>query len=143
MKTPFVCCIEPLTGRRIEPAPGFKPDKNQPQEKITVTPDRRNASASFTYSSQVGSPMVPVSTLVAMARLQGEGIVKWWEGGTYEINYVKDTVDSGWKIKRLEYRVVSKADYRPGKSHAEPISVPSFSRVYPEDPTGPDAIATV
>ena len=75
-----------------------------------------------------------------MARLHGEGIMKWWEGGIYEVSYLKDMKDGGWKIKRLEYRVLSKADYRPGKSCARPISVPLFSKVYPADPAGPDSL---
>jgi hypothetical protein len=45
-----------------------------------------------------------------------------------------------WKIKRLEYRVLSKAYYRPGRSYARQISVPPFSKVYPEDPAGPDRL---
>ena len=102
--------------------------------------DRKTASASFSYSIQVGAPIVSDSQLVQMARLHGEGIRKWWEGGTYEISYVKDSRDSAWKIKRLEYRVLSKADYRPGKPHARPISIPHFSEVYPEDPAGPDIL---
>ena len=66
--------------------------------------------------------------------------MKWWEGGIYEVSYLKDMKDGGWKIKRLEYRVLSKADYRPGKSCARPISVPLFSKVYPADPAGPDSL---
>jgi len=75
-----------------------------------------------------------------MARLHGEGIMKWWEGGTYEVSYVKGIRDGDWKIKRLEYRVLSCSDYKPGKSHARPISVPLFSKVYPDDPSGPDIL---
>jgi hypothetical protein len=48
--------------------------------------------------------------------------------------------DGIWKIERLEHRVLSKADYRPGKSCARPISVPLFSKRYPEDPVGPDRL---
>lgn len=129
-----------LTGIRIEPAPGFHPTAEQQPDSINVAADRKTASASFSYSIQVGAPIVSDSQLVQMARLHGEGIRKWWEGGTYEISYVKDSRDSAWKIKRLEYRVLSKADYRPGKSHARPISIPRFSKVYPEDPAGPDIL---
>jgi len=60
---------------------------------------------------------------VDMARLQGEGIVKWWEGGTCAASYVK--VGKSWKIRRLEYRAafesrlqarqgICQADRRPG-----------------------------
>ncbi len=75
-----------------------------------------------------------------MARLQGEGIMKWWEGGTYEVSYVKDIKSGNWKINKLEYSVMAKADYRAGKSSARPVSVPCFSKVYPEDPAGPDKL---
>jgi hypothetical protein len=84
--------------------------------------------------------MAPDSQLVVMARLHGEGIMKWCESGTYEASYAKDAKNGVWKIQRLEYRVVSKTDYRPGKSHAGPISVPQFTKAYPEDPAGPDRL---
>ena len=78
------------------------------------------------------------SQLVQMARLQGEGILKWWEGGIQEISYVK--VGDSWKIKGLSYRVISKADYKPGRPYAKPIEVPLLSKIYPADPTGPDRL---
>jgi hypothetical protein len=127
------------TGRKIEPAPGFRSDTEQQQDMVKVAADRKTAGARFAYSIQVGTPIVSDLSLVKMARLHGEGIMKWWEGGTYEVSYMKDMKD-GWKIKRLEYRVFSKADYRPGKSRARPISIPLFSMVYPEDPAGPDML---
>jgi hypothetical protein len=86
--------------------------------------------------------MTPDSQLVQMARLQGEGIMKWCEGGIYEASYAKDAKDGGWKIKRLEYRVSSSTDYRPGRAYANPISVPLFAKTYPEDPAGPDRLIT-
>jgi hypothetical protein len=132
-----------LTGKKIAPAPGFQPDTEQQQDIIEVSPDSRAARARFTYSIQVGTPMNMDSTLVRMARLQGEGIIKWWEGGTYEVSYVKDIKGDKWKIKRLEYRVLSKTDYKPGKSYARPISVPPFSKAYPEDPAGPDRLIAI
>ena len=131
-----------LTGKRIDPAPGFQLDSEQQQGMIEVTTDRRSAKARFTYSMQVGVPIISDSQLVKMARLQGQGIMKWWEGGVYEVSYVRDMEDGSWKIERLEHRVLSKADYRPGKSYARPISVPLFSMRYPEDPAGPDRLIT-
>lgn len=128
------------TGGRIEPAPGFQPDSTSQEDHIRVAPDRQSAGASFPFSIQVGMPILPDSPLVRMARLHGEGVRNWWEGGIYEISYVKATGGDGWKIRRLEYRVQSSADYRPGKSHAGPISVPVLSKAYPDDPTGPDSL---
>lgn len=127
-----------FTGKKIEPAPGFEPDPAQQQDIVEVAADRKTASGQFPYSMQVGAPMTGDSSLVEMARLQGEGIVKWWEGGTCEVSYVK--VDNAWKIRRLEYRVTSKANYKPGRTYAKPIDVPAFSSVFPVNPTGPDRL---
>jgi hypothetical protein len=139
----YLECFRPgLTGKKIEAAPGFQLRTEQQQETIEVAADRRSARARFNYSMQVGTPIISDSQLVKMARLHGEGVMKWWEGGIYEISYVKDVRYGDWKIKRLEHRVLSKADYRPGLSHARPISVPSFSKGYPEDPAGPDRLTT-
>jgi hypothetical protein len=123
------------TGKRIEPAPGLQPEK---QEEIEVAPDRKTAKAKFHFSMQVGEPMEGDSSLLQMARLQGGGILKWWEGGTCEASYVK--IGESWMIKRLEYRAVSKADYRPGQTFAKPIEVQAFSSVFPKNPTGPDKL---
>jgi hypothetical protein len=128
------------TGKKIEPAPGFEPDPAQQLDIVEVAADRRTATGQFPYSMQVGTPMTGDSSLVEMARLQGEGIVKWWEGGIYEASYVK--VGESWKIRRLEYRVTSKADYRPGRSFAKEIDVPAFSSVFPKNPTGPDKLVS-
>jgi hypothetical protein len=126
------------TGRKIEPAPGFETDPAQQLDIVEVAADRKTATGQFPYSMQVGTPMAGDSSLVAMARLQGEGIVNWWECGIHQVSYVKN--DSAWKISRLEYRVASKADYTPGRSYAKPISVPLFSKTFPENPAGPDTL---
>jgi hypothetical protein len=129
-----------LTGRKIEAAPGFEPDPAPLQDVVEVAPDRRSAKAQFRYSMQVGTPVLSDLPLLDMARLQGQGILQWWEGGVHEVSYVKEL--DAWKINRLEYRVVSKADYRPGRSYAKPISAPQFSETYPGNPTGPDKLIT-
>jgi len=126
------------TGKRIEPAPGFEPDPAQPQESIEVAEDGRTATGRFAYSIQVGTPMKGNSSLIAMARLQGEGIAKCWEGGTCEATYVK--AGDSWKIRRLEYHATAQADYRPGRTHSSPIEVQAFKSVFPGDPTGPDKL---
>ena len=126
------------TGRKIEPAPGFDQDPAQQLDIVEVAGDRKTAAGQFPYSMQVGAPMTGDSSLVEMARLQGEGIVHWWESGTHEVSYVKQ--NDAWKIRKLEYRVTSKADYRPGRSYAKPIDVPAFSSIFPKNPTGPDRL---
>ena len=127
-----------LTGKRIEPAPGFEPDPAQQLDIVEVAADRRTATGQFPFSMQVGEPMTANSSLVDMARLQGQGIVKWWEGGTCAASYVK--VGKSWKIRRLEYRAASKADYRPGRAYARPIDVQAFKSVFPGNPAGPDRL---
>jgi hypothetical protein len=128
------------TGKKIEPAPGFQLDDTQQQDVVEVAPERKSARAWFSYSMQVGTPIISDSQLVQMARLQGQGILRWWEGGVYESSYVKE--GDGWKIKRLEFRVMSKANYTPGRAYATPIDVPAFSKAYPENPAGPDKFVT-
>ena len=83
------CFRSGLTGKKIGSAPDFEADSEQQRESIKVSADRLSASGQFPYSMQVGTPMTGDSSLVGMARLQGEGIVKWWEGGTCEVSYVK------------------------------------------------------
>ena len=128
------------TGRKIEPPAGFGPDPAKELDIVEMAADSKTATGRFPYSMQVGTPIEGDSSLVQMARLQGEGIEKWWEGGVCEASYVK--VGNKWKIKRLEYRVTAKADYKPGRSYAKPISVPSFTKTYPENPAGPDKLIT-
>ena len=124
-----------MTGKPMEPAPGFAVET---VEKVEIAEDGKSAVGRFPYSIQAGTPMDGESSLVAMARLHGEGILKWWEGGVQHVHYVKEGKE--WKIRRLEYRVASKADYKPGRSYARPIEVPAFTKTYPADPNGPDRI---
>ncbi len=126
------------TGKKIESAPGFETEPAHLHDIVEVAPDRKSAKARFPYSMQMGAPMDEDSQLVKMARLQGEGIRKWWEAGIHEVSFVKD--GDSWKIKALEYRVTAKADYRPGRSYAKRIEVPLFSKTFPADPTGPDKL---
>lgn len=128
------------TGRRMDPAPGFELAADQQRDVVEVSADRQSAQAAFTYSIQVGTPVESVTSLASMARLHGEGVQTWWEGGVYNVSYRKEAADGRWKISRLEYATLSRADYRSGRSYAQSISVPRFSRRYPEDQNGPDAL---
>lgn len=128
------------TGKRMEPAPGFEIAADQQQESVEVSADRLTAKAVFPYSIQVGRPIETESSLAAMARLQGEGVEMWWEGGVYRVSYRKDAAEGRWKIRRLEYDTLSRADYRPGRTYATAIAVAQLSTRYPEDPQGPDAL---
>jgi hypothetical protein len=75
-----------------------------------------------------------------MARLHGEGVRTWWEGGVYRVTYRKDVAHGSWQVGRLEYDTLSRADYRPGRSYAAPISVAPLTARYPEDRQGPDSL---
>ena len=110
------------TGKSMEPAPGFEVDAAQQQDRVEVSADRLTAKAMFPYSIQVGMPIESETSLASMARLHGEGVRTWWEGGVYDVTYGKDA-DHRWKITRLEYKTLSRADYRAGRSHARPMSV--------------------
>lgn len=125
-----------LTGKKINSESGFQ----AAQETVNVSADRLSAKAQFPYSIQVGSPMASNSSLVELARLQGGGIMKWCEAGVYEISYLKDIKEGNWKIAKLDHRVSSITDYRPGRAYANPISVPRFAKTYPENPSGPDRL---
>jgi hypothetical protein len=83
-------------------------------------------------------PFETESSLASMARLHGEGVRTWWEGGVYKVSYHKDAVGGRWKISRLEYDTLSRADYRSGRTYARPISVARFATRFPEDQQGPD-----
>jgi hypothetical protein len=126
------------TGKRVYPTPEFEPDQAGQMEVVEVAGDRVTASGRFPYSIQAGRPMAGDSSLVAMARLQGEGIMKWWEGGSCEVSYVK--AGDTWMVRRLEYRASSITDYRPGRTCAAPIDVPAFTGIFPGNPTGPDQL---
>lgn len=127
------------TGRRMEPAPGFEL-ADQQRDSVEVAADRLSAKAVFPYSIQVGMPLESETSLVAMARLHGEGVRTWWEGGVYRVNYRRDVAEGRWKISRLEYDTLSRADYRAGRSYARPISVAPFSTRFAQDQMGPDEL---
>ena len=103
-----------LTGNKINFLQEILPDTEEHQDTVEVTPDRKSARARFTYSIQVGAPIVSDSSLVEMAQLHGEGIIKWQEGGTCDICFIKSLKDDTWKIKRMEYQKLSKVGSRIG-----------------------------
>ena len=133
------CFSAGQTGKRIDQAPGFQLKPEQQEDMVEIAPGQKAAKATFTYSIQVGVPIDSDSLIVKMSRLHGEGIMKWWEGGICKVSYVRDN-NKNWKMNKLEYRVLSAADYKPGKSTAKPISIQPFSTIYPVDPFGPDRL---
>ena len=129
-----------MTGKRIDQAPGFQLNPEQQQDMVEVAPDQKSAKAVFTYSIQVGAPIDSDSLIVKMSRLHGEGVVRWWEGGIYKVSYARDINKKSWKMDKLEYRVLSAADYKPGRSTAKSISIHPFTNLFPADPFGPDRL---
>ena len=127
------------TGQRMEPAPGY--ELADRRERVEVAADRLSATAIFPFSIRVGMPVEFESSLASMARLHGEGVRTWWEGGVYNVIYRRRSVEDAWAIGRLEFDTQSRADYRSGRSHAGAITVPRLAIVYPDDPLGPDALA--
>lgn len=127
-------------GSRMEPAPGFEVEDDPQQDSVNVSADRLSASAVFPYSIRMGAPVETVTSHADMARVHGDAVQAWWEGGVYHIAYRRDSVQSRWRIGRLEYETLSRADYRAGRTYALPITVPAIAKTYPEDGHGPDAL---
>jgi hypothetical protein len=71
---------------------------------IELAVDRETAVARFHCVVQLEVPIEPGCTLVEMARLQGDGFVRWSERRVLENIYVKR--DGSWKIERSAYRRV-------------------------------------
>ena len=130
-----------MSGKRLEPAPAFQSDGVDRPDSVTVAPDGLTAPAVFPYSIQVGRPIESQSSIAGMARLQGNGVETWWEGGEYRVSYRRDSANEPWLISRLEYHTIARANYRPGRTQASAIAVPPLAELYPEDPEGPDAFA--
>lgn len=126
-------------GKRMEQAPGFELRADQQGDSMVIAADLRSAKAVFPYSIQAGAAVETESSLAAMARLHGEGVKTWWEGGQYRVDYRKDAAGA-WRISRLEYNTLSRADWRTGKREARPIEVARLSTLFPQDRQGPDAL---
>lgn len=67
------------------------------------------------------------------------GVRQWWEGGLYENTYKKG-VDGKWRIHVLNYFPHWHADFEKGWAYTEAEYVPFPKVLYPEDPSGPDAL---
>ena len=114
------------------PIYGFLLDHPQMQMVIDVAPDRRTAKLRGRSMMQAGrhESVTEAGTLPR----------QWWEGGIYENEYVKE--DGVWKIKVLDYNPLWHGMFDKGWAHTPPNAYPFATQTYPEDPLGPDAIAT-
>ncbi len=63
---------------------------------------------------------------------------QWWEGGVYENQYVQD--EGVWKFQVVNCHCHYHGVYERGWAHTPPNFVPPFSRTFPDDPLGPDAL---
>ena len=121
-----------FTGDVNGPVYGFLLDHPQMQAVIDVAPDRKTAKARARSMMQAGRH----ESITADGMLPRQ----WWEGGLYENEYVRE--DGIWKIKVLDYNPVWHGMFDKGWAHQPPNSYPFASKTYPEDPIGPDALAT-
>lgn len=79
----------------------YRPNARQHEDRITLVPDGRAATAIWHVDVAVAVPLRDDSTAAQMARLQGHLAGHHWESGRLEARYVKSGV--GWKIATLRY----------------------------------------
>ena len=77
----------------------YRPNSAQQQDVVTVSADQRQATALYHVDVRITSPLRGNSTLVQMARLQGQMAVQRWESGCIEARYVKARGE--WKMASL------------------------------------------
>jgi hypothetical protein len=114
------------------PVFGFLLDHPQMQMVIHVAPDGRTAKVRGRSLMQAGRH----------ESITGSGTVprQWWEGGIYENEYVKE--DGTWKIRVLDYNPIWHGEFEKGWAKQPANAYPYATKTYPEDPMGPDEIAT-
>ena len=120
-----------FTGGHNGPIYGFLLDHLQLQDIVDVAPGRDRARGRFRYLMQAG---VHESKKDAPPRLPSQ----WWEGGVYENEYVRE--NGVWKIQINDCHCAYHGVYEKGWAHTPPNFVPLFTRTFPEDPLGPDAL---
>jgi len=111
------------------PRYGWLLDHPQLQMVIDVAPDRKTAKLRGRSQMQAG----------LHETAEGEQRA-WWEGGIYENEYVKQ--DGVWKIKALRYYPFWHGSFEEGwaKTPIDFIPMATEAQLYPNDPTGPDAL---
>jgi hypothetical protein len=114
------------------PVFGFLLDHPQLQMIIDVAPDRKTAKVRGRSMMQAGRHESAAGNN-GMPR-------QWWEGGIYENEYVRE--GAVWKIKVLDYNPIWHGMFDKGWAFQPPNAFPFASQTYPEDPVGPDALAT-
>ena len=127
---------EGFTGKKNGPVYGFLLDHLQIQDIVDVAPDRQTAKGRFRTLMQAGASIYSRSGEEAVKK--GRPPMLWGEGGIYENEYVRQA--GVWKIKVVYYNALWHADYAKGWSYTKPNYVPPFSKIYPDDPRGPDKL---
>ena len=77
----------------------YRPNSAQEQDVVTVSADQQHATALYHVDVRLTCPLQGNSTLVQMARLQGQMAVQRWESGHIEASYVKARGE--WKMASL------------------------------------------
>ncbi len=126
-------------GAHMDPPPGLEPGLTAPR-RVMVAKDALSATVEMPYSIKAGRVLESGTSLSAMARLHGEGVRVWWEGGVMALALTRAATGL-WQLTRLHYDVRACADYRPGRSWSLPLEVPAFSVCFPRLEHGPDRLA--
>lgn len=79
-------------------------DQSQKQDQVSVSKDRKQASANFYNQVLICTPIRGQSVLVDMARQQGMTAQSYWENGRYDIAFTR--IRDQWQISRLSYHRV-------------------------------------
>jgi len=79
-------------------------DQSQKQDLVSVSWDRKQASASFHNQVLICNPIRGQSVLADMARQQGMMAQSYWENGRYDIDFAR--IRDQWQISRLSYHKV-------------------------------------
>ena len=80
---------------------GIAPDGFGEQDEIEIATDRRSAVARVRWTVYTEAAIGPSCTLVEMARLQGEGVLRSTESALFENRYVRRD-DGRWMIGAIE-----------------------------------------
>lgn len=116
-----------FTDNHNGPRYGWLLDHPQMQMIVDVAADRKTAQVRGRSMMQAG--------LHETAKGQTR---QWWEGGLYENEYVRE--DGIWKIKALRYFPFWHGAFETGWAKGPIDFIPMASKLYPEDPLGPDAL---
>lgn len=115
------------------PIDGFLLDHPQLQDIVDIDPGGTTAKMRARSTMQAGRHKDYVGD---QPHLQAR---QWWEGGIYENTYRKGE-DGKWRINVLNYFPHWHANFEDGWANTDPEYVPFPKTLYPEDPTGPDAL---